>query len=79
MKLPLIPVLRIVADRLCDKLAEQENESPDALWEFFITASQVPLKYRKPDGEFDPVAAEFWDAIQQLKDAELAELKGLLP
>lgn len=74
-----IPTLRKHADRLCNKLAEQENESPDALWEFFISAGAIPLKYKKPDGEFDPSAEEFWDAIQALKNAENEEIKRLLP
>jgi hypothetical protein len=76
-----IPALRKNADRLCNKLAEQENESPDALWEFFTscTGNNVPLKYKKASGEYDPAAKELWDAIYELKLAEMTEIKHLLP
>ena len=74
-----IPALRKAADRLCNKLAEQESESPDALWEFFVSCDSVPLKYEKPDGRYDPAVLELWAAICELKHAETEEIKRLLP
>ena len=74
-----IPVLRVQSSELCAELAEQENESPDALWELFVSAEHLPLKYKKTDGESDLAALELWEAVQELKKAETAEIKRLLP